>query len=487
MVDKDSLWCMYCKKPRHTKDKCWKLVGKPQWAQTVNKNGGGNKTGQQTNQRSQGQANLSTGQSHEEERSQGQQEFNKEDIQRLKTQLGSFEKPSGNCSLAFSGECSNSHAFNVSDKDFSNSWVLDSRATDHMTNSSKVFTFYNPSPSNRKISTADGSLTTVAGLGEVCLSQSIVLKNVLHVPKLSTNLMSVNQLTQDLKCHVIFYPSQCLFQDQDTGKTIGRAKEKNGLYYLELLHDQSRTENRLASSLLTEKISTKKEKLWLHHRRLGHPSFSTLKIMFPLLFKGINVDKVHCDICELVKHRRVSFPISQTRTLFPFDLIHSDIWGPSTISNIFGARWLVLFIDDCTRVTWLFLLKHKSEVSSVFPIFHKMIRNQFGVGIKRLRSDNRRDYFNQFLSPYLQKEGIIHESSCVATPQQNGVAERKNGHLLAIIRCFLFQTMFQKCFRGKQHLQQLILSIGCHLEFWGSKVQWKFYPIFFQHTIPQPD
>ena len=52
MVDKDSLWYTYCKKPKHTKDKCWKLVGKPQWAQTVNKNGGGNKTRHHTNQKS---------------------------------------------------------------------------------------------------------------------------------------------------------------------------------------------------------------------------------------------------------------------------------------------------------------------------------------------------------------------------------------------------------------------------------------------------
>ena len=81
----------------------------------------------------------------------------------------------------------------------------------------------------------------------------------------------------------------------------------------------------LASSLLTKKISTKKEKLWLYHRRFSHPSFSTLKIMFPLLFKGADVDKLHCDICELAKHHCVSFPVSQTRTLFPFDLIHSDI------------------------------------------------------------------------------------------------------------------------------------------------------------------
>lgn len=59
-----------------------------------------------------------------------------------------------------------------------------------------------------------------------------------------------------------------------------------------------------------------------------------------------------------------------------------------------------------------------------------MIKNPFGVDIKDLRSDNGKEYFNHVITPFFQKEGIIHESSCVKTPQQNGVAERKNVHLL---------------------------------------------------------
>ena len=85
------------------------------------------------------------------------------------------------------------------------------------------------------------------------------------------------------------------------------------------------------------------------------------------------------------------------------------------------------------------LLKQKFDVSKVIPNFHLMIQNQFGVKIKSLRIDNARDYFNQILSPYFQSQGIIHESSCVNTPQQNGVADRKNGYLLNTIQALLFQ------------------------------------------------
>ena len=155
--------------------------------------------------------------------------------------------------------------------------------------------------------------------------------------------------------------------------------------------------------------------IWLHHLQLGHPPFSLLKTMFPSFFRNVNVTNFHCDTYELAKHHRDSFPLSNSRSK-PFSLIHTDIWGPSRISNISGARWFVSFIDDCTRTTWLFLMKEKSEVSNIFQFFYKMINTQFGVSIKRVKSDNARDYFNHILSHFFQKEGVIHESSCVDTP-----------------------------------------------------------------------
>nr|XP_019703534.2 uncharacterized protein LOC105038855 isoform X1 [Elaeis guineensis] len=89
-----------------------------------------------------------------------------------------------------------------------------------------------------------------------------------------------------------------------------------------------------------------------------------------------------------------------------------------------------------------------SDVSTVFSNFCSMIKNQFGVNIKRFRSDNAKDYFNQILTPYFQK-GIVYESSCINTPQQNGVAERKNGDLLEKIRALLFQKNVSKIFWGE--------------------------------------
>ena len=96
--------------------------------------------------------------------------------------------------------------------------------------------------------------------------------------------------------------------------------------------------------------------------------------------------------------------------------MHSDIWGCSTIPNVFGTHWFVFLIDDCTWLTWIFLLKHKYDVSMGSPNFHSMVQNHYGVVIKIFKLDNARYYFNQVLSPYLQKQGIVHYALCVDTP-----------------------------------------------------------------------
>ena len=106
--------------------------------------------------------------------------------------------------------------------------------------------------------------------------------------------------------------------------------------------------------------------------------------MFPSLFTYLDVNSFHCETCKLAKYR-VSFPLRNKKSSTSFALIRTNVWRPSWIQNISRAQWFVFFIDDCSRATWLFLLKDKYDVSSVFPIFQKMINNQFGVQIEQLK------------------------------------------------------------------------------------------------------
>ena len=206
------------------------------------------------------------------------------------------------CSLTLSSETLISLGLNASSDEFKNAWILDSGATDHMTHNPNQFKTYLPCPSNRKIVVADGTTTTVSSIGNVQVTSNLVLKNVLHVPQLSTNLVSIQKLTQDLSCRVIFDASFCEFQDQGSGRKIGLAKEHNGLYFLRTSSQPELVKSTLSTSFFS---SSNKDVIWLHHRRLGHMPFSTLKLMFPTLFKGLDIQPFHCDICEYAKHTHV--------------------------------------------------------------------------------------------------------------------------------------------------------------------------------------
>ena len=91
--------------------------------------------------------------------------------------------------------------------------------------------------------------------------------------------------------------------------------------------------------------------------------------------------------------------------------------GPSCTPNRTHKKWLITFIDDHTRLCWVYLLTDKTEVRSVFMNFRSMIQTQFHTKIQILLTDNGTEYFNHSLSTYLQENGIIYQSSCVDTPQ----------------------------------------------------------------------
>lgn len=222
----------------------------------------------------------------------------------------------------------------------------------------------------------------------------------------------------------------------NTKEKIGSGRRSGGLYYLEKVSQQThkRALAHLASDLTQDK---NKKEIWLWHRRLGHPSFSYLKKLFPSLFHKCNISDFLCETCVMAKSHRVVFPLSNKKSVFPFSLVHTDVWGPSPQSTHNGRKWFISFVDDCTRVTWVYLLKHKSDVNDVFRFFYQMIETQFNTCIKVIRSDNGGEYFKTDLTKFLNSKGILHQTTCPYSPQQNGVAERKNRHLLEVTRSLL--------------------------------------------------
>jgi len=154
--------------------------------------------------------------------------------------------------------------------------------------------------------------------------------------------------------------------------------------------------------------------------------------MSPSLFSKEFVKSFKCDVYQLAKHHCATYPLSNTKSIHPFDLVHFDVWGPASNSSISGTKWFVTFIDDCTCVTRIFLMKEKSEFLTLFVKFFHMIKIQFEKSIKHLHFDNGREYINHDMSKFLFKNGVVHEFTWVDTAQQNGIAKRKNRHFLEV-------------------------------------------------------
>ena len=228
-----------------------------------------------------------------------------------------------------------------------------------------------------------------------------------------------------------------------SGKTIDNAELCARLYLLKVNNSPTTSEcgnlgvksHCQFSSFESVDHSNKVCSIMMWHYRLGHPNFSYFERLFPSLFINKKEKLFQCDVCQLSKHTRIHYT---PRPSQPFSLIHADIWGPSRFENITRARWFLLLVDDHTRLSWTFLMKNKSETSQIFQTFHKMIQNQFQTNIQVFKTDNARDFFNSILGSYLQSHGIVHQGSCVDTPQQIGVAEHENRHLLEVAWSLLF-------------------------------------------------
>lgn len=402
-VDKSSLKCTHCNQSGHTKDFCFELVGYPDWwDQHLER--------KKDSKRNSGATMVST----------------KKGKDSMVT----------TASVARAGN--DGKVLNTSSLVSNNTWIVDSGATDHMTFDSRKISSLKPSL-EKTVSTANGSQAPITGEGSISLTETLNLDSVLVVPTLDCNLLSVSQITNTLHCVVIFWPDCCVFKDIKTKQTIGYGVKRGKLYYLDLVSSSS---DKLRQALVVDGSEGERQKtqIWLWHRRLGHASFGYLKKLFPSLFTKLDISSFHCEVCELAKSHRASFPLSFNKSPVPFMIIHSDVWGPSKITTLGGSRWFVTFIDDCTRMTWVCLMKTKSEVTSLFQQFHKMITTQYSKQVQVLRSDNGGEYMDSDLQHFLKEQGIVHQTTCSNTPQQNGVAERKNRHLLEVVRASLIEA-----------------------------------------------
>jgi hypothetical protein len=140
--------------------------------------------------------------------------------------------------------------------------------------------------------------------------------------------------------------------------------------------------------------------------------------------------------CQLAKQPALPFNNSESIASATFDLIHSDVWGLSPVPTVGGSRYFVIFVDNFSRYTWIYLMKNCSEVLTIYSDFAKMIQTQYSKAIKVFFSDNAREYRKTDIFPILKHYGTIFHISFAGTSQQNGRVERKLRCILDTVRAF---------------------------------------------------
>ncbi|GJW92619.1 putative ribonuclease H-like domain-containing protein [Tanacetum coccineum] len=291
----------------------------------------------------------------------------------------------------------------------------------------------------------------ISGKGTIRTSK-LDFENVYYVEELQHfNLFSVSQIC-DKKNKVLFTDTDCLvlteeFQLPDESQVVLRIPRERDLYTFsisELQPEQNVT-------CLVAKASLDESTRW--HRRMAHVNFKTInKLAKEGLVDGLPLkvftNEHNCVACNKGKQHKASYKhISAVRLITEtLQLLHMDLFGPTNIRSIDQKYYSLVVTDDFSRFTWTFFLGTKDETFYVLKEFIALIENQLNKKVKGIRCDNGTEFKNAKLIELCGEKGIKRDYSNPRTPQQNGVAERKNRTLIEAARTMLADSKLPTMF-----------------------------------------
>nr|GEU83286.1 retrovirus-related Pol polyprotein from transposon TNT 1-94 [Tanacetum cinerariifolium] len=166
-------------------------------------------------------------------------------------------------------------------------------------------------------------------------------------------------------------------------------------------------------------------------------------------FLNVPMDYVDMKIRKMVEsHMSIGLFSGSAVSSVAFHLIHMDTWGPYKVPTNGKFRYFLTIVDDFSRVTWTYLMVHKSDAFEILKTFLKFVELQFSTKVKCIRSDNALEFVKGSCAIYLANQGTEHQITCVDRPQQNGRVERKHKHILEVARALRFQASLPLKFWG---------------------------------------
>ncbi|KAL0403671.1 UNVERIFIED_CONTAM: Retrovirus-related Pol polyprotein from transposon TNT 1-94 [Sesamum radiatum] len=326
-------------------------------------------------------------------------------------------------------------------------WYIDSAASNHMTYNKGAFQKLDESfKTNVKL--GDNHIVKVEGKGSVAINTrkgTRIINDVMYIPNLRTNLFSVGQMMEKGYTLKFGGDSCTIYDNNDKTLIIAKVRMKEHRCFPMQLQYLGGTA-----------MKAQEDQSWLWHRRLGHFNFQGLKILHQKKMMTdlpqIQAVEGACEACLQGKQHKRPFPSGTSwRAKAVLELIHTYVCGPMRTPSHEQNRYFILFIDDYSRMTWVYFMREKSEVFKIFKKFKNLVEKQSGQRIKVLRSDRGKEYNNSEFDKFCEEEGIDHQTTVSYNPQQNGVSERKNRTIMEMARSML-QEAFTKSFLGRSSL-----------------------------------
>ncbi|KAM1792164.1 hypothetical protein ACFX14_035868 [Malus domestica] len=319
-------------------------------------------------------------------------------------------------------------------------WYLDSGASNHMCGKKEFFAELKDGPYG-SVSLGDSSKLPVEGKGKIKIIQKDgreeYIFDTYYIPGMKSNILSVGQLLQ--KGYIIHMEDMFLTLRNARRKLIARVQmSKNRMFPLKL-------NTRIGSC----NIGVMEDKSWKWHLRFGHLHFNGLKLLSSGgMVRGlpqIEATRQVCEGCVLGKQTRLTFPVGDAwRAKAPLQLVHTDICGPLDPMSYGGNRYFITFIDDFSKKTWVYFLKEKSAALKVFKEFKALTEAESNHKLVAVRSNRGGEYTSNAFQAYCKEQEIRHQLTTAYTPQQNGIAERKNRTILDMARSMLKEKNLPK-------------------------------------------
>ncbi|GJX83996.1 putative ribonuclease H-like domain-containing protein [Tanacetum coccineum] len=348
--------------------------------------------------------------------------------------------------------------------------VIDSGCSRHMTRNMSYLTDYEEIDGGYVTFGGNPKGGKITGKGTI-KTGNLDFENVYFVRELKFNLFSVSQMC-DKKNSVLFNDTECIvlspnFKLIDESQVLLRVPKKNNLYSVDL-------KNIVPKKSLTcffAKATSDESKLW--HKRLGHLNFKIMnKLVKGNLVRGLPSKLFEndqtCVACQKGKQHRASCKSKIENSIsLPLHLLHMDLFGPTFIKSLMKKMYCLVVTDDYSRFTWVFFLATKDETSGILMSFITRIENLVDHNVKVIRCDNGTKFKNREMNQFCEMKGILRQFSVARTPQQNGVAERRNRTLIEAARTMLADSKLPTTFWAEAvntacYVQNRVLVVKPH-------------------------